>query len=117
VVGLSCFAVASCGNFLYLLSDGAPPLSGYLPIYLFSGLFQDRVSLCVSLALLKLALKTRLASNSRDPPAFDSRVLGLNVCITTIHLFIFIYLFFIGQGLTSIMEVKSLVFNKKLRQI
>lgn len=37
-------------------------------------------SLCVALAILELAMQTKLASNSQTPPASASYVLGLQVC-------------------------------------
>ncbi|GAB1291159.1 Fanconi anemia group D2 protein homolog [Apodemus speciosus] len=42
--------------------------------------------LCVALAVLELTLETRLASNSRDPPASASQVLGLKARATTARL-------------------------------
>jgi hypothetical protein len=42
--------------------------------------------LCRALAALELVLLTRLALNSRHPPAFVSQGLGLKTCTTSIWL-------------------------------
>jgi hypothetical protein len=39
--------------------------------------------LCVALAILELALQTKLSLNSSDPSTSVSKVLGLQVCATT----------------------------------
>jgi hypothetical protein len=64
------------------LKERSSSLSSSSSFFFFFFLFLfQRGLLCIVLAVLKLTLWTRLALTHVDPPASDSGVMGLEVCL------------------------------------
>lgn len=73
----ACLLMVSLMGFYLFNSDS------FKHIKIFFCCFWFGISFSVSLAILKLTLCTKLASNSRELPASASQALGLKVCTTT----------------------------------